>query len=335
MAGDCVRKAVLEVITMSRYERFDRSQIQLRPIEGRGHDLLVANIGPLEPPTEPYKHPEFGQLVNRIKTARANDRPVILMMGAHPIKAGLSRYLVDLIRRKLITHLATNGAGLIHDFELATIGGTSESVARWIREGQFGLWRESGRLLQIATEAAQRDEGFGEAAGRTLTEQQAPHAEISLAANAWQMGCPMTVHVGIGNDIIHAHANCDGAALGQASYTDFLIFARTVQGLEGGVFLNLGTAVTGPEVYLKALSMARNVARQRGESICDFTTAVFDLVGLPDAWRNGPPSKEHPQYYYRPWKTILERTVVDGGTSFFFRGDHRQTVPTLWRELVR
>jgi hypothetical protein len=122
--------------------------------------------------------------------------------------------------------------------------------------------------------------------------------------------------------------------LGAASFTDFLIFARSVQELEGGVFLNIGSAVTGPEVYLKALSMARNVARQQGREIRRFTTAVFDLVELPDDYRQGPPSKDHPQYYYRPWKTILVRTVADGGRSFYFQGDHRRTIPTLWSQVV-
>ncbi len=255
------------------------------------------------------------------------------MMGAHPIKLGLSRFLIDLIERRLITHLATNGAGMIHDFELATVGGTSESVARWIREGQFGLWRETGRLNEIVAEAATRDEGIGEAIGRTLEEERAPHRELSIAAAGWRSGTPITSHIGIGSDIVHAHPNFDAAAWGKASDTDFLIFARSVEQLEGGVFLNVGTAVTGPEVYLKALSMARNVTGQRDQTISRFTTAVFDLIELPRAWRDGPPSKEHPQYYYRPWKTILERTVADGGTSFYFQGDHRRTIPSLWEGL--
>jgi hypothetical protein len=148
------------------------------------------------------------------------------------------------------------------------------------------------------------------------------------------MGVPMTVHVGIGCDIIHGHPNCDGAAWGAASDTDFLIFARSVESLPGGVFINFGTAVTGPEVFLKALSMARNVARQRGDVTCGFTTAVFDLLELPGNWREGTPSKQQSQYYYRPWKTILARTVAGGGQSYYFCGDHRQTLPALWAALT-
>jgi hypothetical protein len=319
---------------MSRYEQFDRSRVELRSLADRGHDLHAADCLPLEPPGEAFEHAELASLVGKIVAARRQGRPVILMMGAHPIKLGLSRFIIDLMERRTITHLATNGAGLIHDFELASFGGTSENVARWIQAGQFGLWHETSRLNDLAREAAAAGEGLGEAVGRTIDAEKPPFAEVSLAAAAWRSRVPMTVHVGIGNDIIHAHPNFDGAAWGKASDTDFLIFARTIQDLAGGVFLNLGTAVMGPEVFLKALSMARNVARQQGATIDDFTTAVFDLVDLPSNWREGTPSKEHPRYYYRPWKTILARTVAGGGQSHYFCGDHRRTLPTLWAALA-
>jgi hypothetical protein len=146
---------------------------------------------------------------------------------------------------------------------------------------------------------------------------------------------PVTCHVSIGSDIVHEHPNCDGAALGAASYTDFLIFTAAVSRLEGGAFLNIGSAVTGPEVYLKALSMARNVARQDGREVRHFTTAVFDLVPLPEDARSGTARKSHPGYYYRPWKTILVRTVADGGRSYYFCGDHRLTIRALHGALVR
>lgn len=320
---------------MSRYPLFDRSQIRLAELAERGHDLLAADCRTLDAPFETYQHPEYPELIEQIAAARRQGRPVIAMIGAHPVKLGLSRYLIDLMERGIITHLAANGAVLIHDFELALGGGTSENVPKWIQRGQFGLWRETSRLNDIIAEAARNGDGLGEAVGRVIEQEQFAFRELSLAAAGWRMGVPVTAHVAIGNDIIHAHANCDGAALGAASYTDFLIFAHSVRQLEGGVFLNIGTAVAGPEVYLKALSMARNVARQRGEEICRFTTAVFDLVDLPGDFREGTPAKEHPQYYYRPWKTILVRTVADGGRSYYFAGDHRQTLPTLWRELVR
>jgi hypothetical protein len=318
---------------MTRYEQFDRRCVELRPVAERGHDLKAEDCLPLAAPEEPYAHPEFGELIGRIVAARGRGRPVIVMMGAHPIKLGLSRFLVDLIERRVITHLATNGAGMIHDFELATLGGTSEDVARWIRVGQFGLWEETSRLNELAAEAAAAGEGLGERVGRAIQEERRPHRDLSVAAAGWRAWVPVTAHVGIGSDIVHAHPNCDAAAWGKVSQTDFLIFARSVQDLEEGVLLNIGSAVTGPEVYLKALSMARNLARRNGQQIRRFTTAVFDLIELFDNWRNGPPSKEHPLYYYRPWKTILERTVADGGRSFYFRGDHLQTIPTLWHAL--
>jgi len=317
---------------MTRYELFDRGRVELRQLAERGHDMTAADCLALAPPATPYTYPEFGELIERIATARRNGRPVIVLMGAHPIKLGLSRFFVDLLQRRVVTHLATNGAGMIHDFELAFFGGTTEDVARWIRAGQFGLWQETSRLNDLVAAAAAAGEGIGEAVGRVIEEEHAPHRELSLAAAGWRSNTPVTSHVGIGSDIVHAHPNCDAAAWGQAAYTDFLIFARSVQDLEGGVLLNIGTAVTGPEVYLKALSMARNVARQQGGEIRHFTTAVFDLVPLPEDWRAGPPSKEHAQYYYRPWKTILIRTIADRGRSYYFCGDHRQTIPPLWHE---
>jgi hypothetical protein len=318
---------------LSRYPLFDRSAIELKSLAQRGHDVRVEDCARLDAKQiKSFDDPGFPQLVRAIKEARRNDRPVIALIGGHPIKLGLSRFLVDLIQRGIITHLATNGSGVIHDFELAAGGGTSEDVPKWIQAGQFGLWRETGRLNDIIAQAASRGEGLGEAVGRVIEEERFPHRELSLAAAAWRCGVPFTSHVSVGSDIIHAHANCDGAALGAASYTDFLIFAESVRRLEGGVYLNIGSAVTGPEVYLKALSMSRNVARQRGEEIRRFTTAVFDLVPLPEGYRAGPPNKDHALYYYRPWKTILVRTVADGGQSHYFCGDHRATIPALWKE---
>ena len=144
----------------------------------------------------------------------------------------------------------------------------------------------------------------------------------------------MTSHVSVGSDIIHAHANCDGAALGRASYQDFLIFARAVQDLEGGVYLNVGSAVTGPETYLKALSMSRNVAAGQGQSIRVFTTAVFDMAKLPADYRTNLPTRDASEYYFRPWKTVLVRTVQDGGTSCYVPGNFCLSIPALWAQLT-
>jgi hypothetical protein len=242
----------------------------------------------------------------------------------------VARFLIDLLERHLIDHLALNGAGPIHDWELALIGATTESVARYVASGEFGLWQETGRMNEVIRSAAAQGLGLGEALGRAIHHGPFPHKDVSILAAAYRLGIPLTVHVGIGQDIIHEHPACDGAALGATSYQDFLIFTQTVTRLEGGVLLNFGSAVMGPEVYLKALAMARNIAHQEGSHIRHFTTAVFDLVPLDTDTRRQAP-KTDPRYYYRPWKTILVRTVADGGESFYVQGDHRLTLPHLHR----
>jgi hypothetical protein len=246
------------------------------------------------------------------------------------LRAGVNRHIIDLMERGLISHIAMNGAGLIHDYELARIGATTESVARYIRTGEFGLWRETGELNEWIREAAELELGLGENAGRRLLASDYPHRDLSVYAAAYHLGVPITVHVGIGYDILHEHPNCDGSALGASSYRDFLIFTRTVEALEGGVMLSFGSAIMAPEVYLKALAMSRNVAHQEGRVIRDFATAVFDLVPIRgDIHREL--EKSDPGYYFRPHKTILARTVADGGASFYVCGSHRATFPALRR----
>jgi hypothetical protein len=320
---------------VSRYEMFDRSRLCLRPLAERASDLSHEACLPLGGAVGAFEPPGFRALIAALDRARRAGRPLIWMIGAHVIKLGLSRFLIDLMERGWVTHLATNGAGVIHDYELALHGGTSENVARYIRQGEFGLWAETGRINDVAREAAARGEGLGEALGRVIVAERMPHRDLSIAAAGWRCGVPVTAHVSIGCDIIHQHPNCDGAAWGAASYSDFLILARAIEQLEAGVYLNIGSAVTGPEVYLKALSMARNVARSQGRSVAQFVTAVFDLVPLPGDFRQGTPPKTEPAYYYRPWKTILVRTVADGGTSFYFQGDHQVTIPNLHAALCR
>jgi hypothetical protein len=314
------------------YPIFDRSQLKLLPLAEREHDMTLADVLPLDAELQDWAGDELDQLAQHMRIARANGKPVIIMMGAHVIKRGMSRFLVDLMRRGWITHIGMNGACAIHDSELALFGATTESVARYIREGQFGLWQETGFINECAVYARENEIGFGEALGKRLFEEKAAHLEISIVANAYQMRIPVTVHVGIGSDIVHEHPNMDGAATGWASYRDFLVFTHAMQSLQGGVVLNIGTAVMGPEVYLKALSMVRNVAHQRGERINDFTTAVFDLIPIADP--NKEADKSDPAYYYRPYKTILVRTVQDGGRSFYIQGDHRSTIGSLYRRLV-
>jgi hypothetical protein len=313
------------------HPQFDRSRLQIKPLAERKHDLALASLLPLEhqpPPLAEGAASAIAALGERLVAARERAAARLLIMGAHVIRAGVARQLIDLMERGLITHIGMNGAGPIHDYELALIGATCESVARYIRSGEFGLWRETGRLNDIIAQGAADGLGLGEAIGREILQGDYPHKRTSVLAAASRLGVPVTVHVGIGYDILHEHPNCDPAALGTASYRDFLTLCHTVERLEGGVFLCFGSAVMGPEVYLKALAMARNVAHQEGREIRRFTTAAFDLIPIDGDTREEAP-RSNPQYYYRPWKTILVRTVADGGESFYVCGDHRATVPHL------
>jgi hypothetical protein len=317
----------------SKYEVFDRSRLLIKPLGDRVHDLHLEHWMGLEDPAPDYSHPDLSKLARRVVDAKRNGGARILMMGAHLLKAGVNRHLIDMLERGLITHVAMNGAGAIHDYELARIGATTESVARYIRTGEFGMWRETGELNDWIAEAANLRLGLGENIGRRIAESAFPHRDLSILAAAYRSSAPVTVHVGVGYDILHQHPNCDGSALGAASYQDFLIFARAVERLEQGVLLSFGSAIMAPEVYLKALSMARNVARQEGRSIVNFTTAVFDLVPIRgDIHREL--EKTDFGYYFRPHKTILVRTVADGGESLYFCGEHRATFPALRRALL-
>ncbi|HWQ53926.1 MAG TPA: hypothetical protein VN442_09585 [Bryobacteraceae bacterium] len=317
----------------SRYREFDRSRLLVKPLAERVHDLHLDRWLRLDEAPPAYDDPRLGTLAERMGAARRSGSARILMMGAHVLRAGVNRHIIDLLARGAIDHVALNGAGVIHDYELARIGATTESVARYIRTGEFGLWCETGELNDWIREAADCEMGLGENAGRRILESDFPHRDLSVMAAAYRLGVPVTVHAGIGYDIIHQHPNCDGAALGAASYRDFLIFAANIERLEGGVLLAFGSAVMAPEVYLKALSMARNVALREGRAIRRFTTAVFDMVPIHGAVGTELP-KTDPGYYFRPWKTILVRTVADGGKSFYFCGDHRATFPALRRAIL-
>ncbi len=313
---------------------FDRSRLRIQSLAQRQHDLDLSVVLPLDGVLPPFPHEALPLLGRRLVEAKRRGAARMLLMGAHVLRAGVARHLIDLMERGLLTHIAMNGAGPIHDWEFALVGATTESVARYIQTGEFGLWRETGRMNDVIRRGASAGLGLGEALGREILEGDFPHKDVSVLAAGVRLGVPVTVHVGIGYDILHEHPNCDGAAVGQTSYQDFLAFAQTVTGLEGGVLLNFGSAVMGPEVYLKALAMARNVAHQEGREIRRFTTGVFDLLPLEGDTRQQAPRSD-PRYYYRPWKTILVRTVADGGESFYVQGDHRLTVPHLHRAALQ
>ena len=256
------------------------------------------------------KGPDFLALVDDIVAAYQNEKPVIVMMGGHVIKCGLSPLLIDLAKRGVITGFAFNGASSIHDFEIALIGETSEDVSASLQTGQFGMWEETGGLMNTAIQhAADIGIGMGEALGKQLVEMEAPYNAYSLLANGVQHDVPITVHVAIGTDIIHQHPIANGAAIGAASFTDFRLLTALVQELEGGgVVLNLGSAVILPEVFLKALTIARNL----GRTVSHFTTANFDM-----------------NQQYRPVENVVRRPTEMGGKGYTFTGHHELMIPLL------
>lgn len=314
---------------MSRYQFFDRSRLRLRPLTERQNDLNLSVIADLKRTDGPLP-PKIHAAARAVLTARQNGAASIFMMGAHVVRSGVQRYLIDLMERGLIGALAGNGACAIHDFELARLGGTTESVARYLAEGQFGLWAELGEINAAYAQGAAEGLGAGEVLGRLINEETAkfPHQEISLLAAAYRLKIPFTLHMGIGSDIIHQLPGCDGAALGTVSYNDFLILAAVMERLENGFFGNFGSAVTGPEVFLKALAMVRNAAGSGGGPR-RFTTLVCDLHNLPED-TGAEPGRDQTLYYYRPWKTLLSRSVAGGGHGLYVRGRHDQTIPALW-----
>lgn len=316
-------------------ERFDRSKIRVKPLKERENKVSIKEIYSLDSEIPEYENPDLDALTEEIFAARKNGKQIIWMMGAHPIRRGNSRFIIDLMERGIITHVATSGAGAIHDLELAMVGATCENVERYIKRGEFGNWDETAQIInQAAIKANQNDLGFGEMLGGMICLTKSfPNQDISIFANAYKLMIPITIHKGIGFDITDQHPSADYAAIGEASGTDFLVFANSISKLveEGGVYLNFGSAVMGPEVYLKALSMARNVALGKGKKLQSFVTANFDIVKIID-WKDKDTEEG---YYYRPQKTILERTVRDGGKSFHIQGDFRITIPNLYKRLTR
>jgi len=262
---------------------------------------------------KPWGGRRFRALARHVVESAASGRQVLVQIGAHVIKTGQSLLLIDLMERGLITHLAMNGACAIHDFEMALIGETSESVAATIEDGSFGMARETAALMNGAINRTRA--GFGRAIGRMIETRRLPFREFSLLAAAFRLKRPATVHVAIGTDIIHQHPSFDGAKTGGAAHKDFLIYCDTVTRLGGGCFLNIGSAVIGPEVFLKALSIARNL----GHAVHPITTANLDVRrGLRDP-------------FYRPIKNIVVRPVSLGGRGYNFVVNHRVSIPSLHR----
>lgn len=310
---------------------FDRDKLEILPLAEREHDLDVSVVRGLAPVTK--IDPALAEYATRIKAARDKGAARVMMIGAHVIRSGVQRYLFDMMEQGYITCLAVNGACLIHDYELARIGATTESVARYVKNGQFGLWKETGDINRIAALAHREGLGLGETGGKVISEGYFPHKDISIFARAYELGIPVTVHVGIGYDIVCEHPGYDGAAWGAASYTDFLRFTHELENMEHGVSMTFGSAIMAPEIFLKALAMARNVARQEDREIRHLATLVCDLVDLPDDFQTEP-KRGTAGYYFRPWKTLLVRTTADGGESFYVKGPHAETIPALWTALA-
>lgn len=315
------------------YQGLDLYKTKVYPVKGRKNEVTVENMA--QPGKDTISHldnPELDELVDRILNARRNDKPVIWFMGAHVIKCGLSRYIIELVKQGVITHVASNGAGSIHDFELAFIGGTSEHVPTAIEDGSFGMWDETGAWMnQAVKEGFQKGLGYGQSIALYIRNhiEKFPYADDCICYQAYGMGIPATYHITIGTDIIHQHPGADFSSIGGSSGRDFEIFCKTVSELEGGVFLNFGSAVTGAEVFLKALSIVRN----QGYKVEKITTANFDLIPLGN-YRTEI-GKNHPHYYYRPRKNIINRPTSLGGKGFYIEGNHVDTIPNLYLRIIR
>ena len=304
----------------------DMSSVKTYPLQDRINKVSVsdfATLPDLETDLTPFlaslpkilKGQDFTELIDNIVTAHQRKKAVIVMMGGHVIKCGLTPLLITLVERGVITGFAFNGASSIHDFEIALIGETSEDVSEYLKTGQFGMWEETGRFMNEAIQnAADTGIGMGEALGKKLIEIDAPYNAYSLLAAGIQQNIPITVHVAIGTDIIHQHPSANGAAIGEASFTDFRLLTQLVTELEdGGVLLNLGSAVILPEVFLKALTIARNL----GHTVSHFTAADFDMV-----------------QQYRSVENVVKRPTEMGGKGYTFTGHHELMIPLLVQSVL-
>ncbi|MFI5310644.1 MAG: hypothetical protein ACHQQ3_05395 [Gemmatimonadales bacterium] len=262
---------------------------------------------------------DFLAVADAIARAARRKRGVVAMLGGHVVKTGLGPLLIDLMRRGVVTHVAMNGSAAIHDYEVARFGGTSEDVAAGLRDGTFGMAEETGRGMNEAFTMGSRDAlGMGEALAVALDgEKKLAHPELSILLGAWRLGVPATVHAALGAEIIHQHPAADGAAIGDTSHRDFRRLAASLESLhDGGVALNLGSAVIMPEVFLKALTIARNVNAGRPRA---FTTCDLDMLR-----------------HYRPRVNVVQRPTLDGGKGYEITGHHEIMVPLLaWAVLER
>ena len=303
---------------MSRYREADLSRLTVGSVADRPTRVRVEEFArPLDPAAaraviaslpDQLAARSLREVIARVAAAHRGGRPILVMMGGHLVKVGVSPCLIALMERGVITHLAMNGAAAIHDVEIAREGRTSEDVEAQLHEGRFGMVDETGDFMNAAmVDGRSRGEGLGETWGRALAETRPPHAAVSLLAAAWRLGIPATVHVAIGTDTIHHHPRCDGAALGETTLRDFRILAAALENARGAVAINLGSAVIMPEVFLKALSVARNL----GADLAGLTTVNFDQI-----------------QHYRPRVNVVERpTRAAGSRGFALTGHHEILIP--------
>jgi len=253
-------------------------------------------------------------VVKAIVRSRKNNGHVILGMGAHPIKVGLSPIIIDLMQKGVITAVATNGACIIHDFEISFIGHTSEDVEKELCRGTFGMAEETGRYLNRAIkEGIKKGYGIGRSVGKMIHGSKFRFKEKSIFASAYKLDIPSSVHVAIGTDIIHMHPEADGSAIGEGSFKDFKLFTSVVSDLEGGVYINLGSAVIMPEVFLKALTIARNL----GNKVENITTVNMDFI-----------------QHYRPIENVLRRPTIGKGSAYALTGHHEIMFPLLAAAII-
>ena len=303
------------------YEEFDLSDVRTYPLDSRRSKAKIEDFARPVGPHATFREwfdalpailgaQDVRRVVDALVGARRRGAGMVWGIGAHVIKTGVSPILIDLMRRGYISALAMNGAGIIHDFEVALVGATSEDVDEALGPGRFGMADETGRLLnQIIAEAAADGLGFGQAVGRYLSQANAPHRERSLTAAAHQLGVPVTVHVAIGTDIIHMHPQASGAAIGDISLRDFRYFTSCVARLQRGVYMNCGSAVVLPEVFLKAVALARN----RGADLDGLTTVNIDFMRM-----------------YRPQTNVVTRPVAGtNGVGISLVGHHEVLIPLI------
>jgi hypothetical protein len=305
---------------MEKYKPVDLGRIRTHSLEGRSSKVHIDDFA-----KEPFAGASFRdfwdslpnilfgkdmrEVVSAIVKAYRNKRPVVLGMGAHVIKCGLNPVIIELMKRGIVTAVALNGAGPIHDIELALVGYTSEDVLAGLKDGAFGMARETGELIHTALSRSNFEEiGLGRAIGEELLRRNPPHAPMSLLSVATSLNIPVTVHVAIGTDIIHMREDASGAGIGAGSFTDFRIFTSIVSDLSGGVYINAGSSVILPEVFLKALTIAQNI----GANLHDFTTVNIDMIT-----------------HYRPVVNVVQRPSILGKQGIALNGRHELLIPLL------